>query len=112
MTALLLRGLYNIIVSVLAVISIPYWLIKDGRGRGGWSSRYGFIPEEIIRIAEPAGSLWFHAASVGEVGVLARIVPALKNLTTELPGVITTVTSTGRNRARHLFGDQQNCGRI
>ncbi len=108
MTALILTGLYNIIVSILAILSIPYWLVRDGRGRGGWSSRYGFIPEEIRKAVEPAGCLWFHAASVGEVGVLARIIPSLQNLTPELPVVITTVTSTGRNRARQLFGDQAN----
>lgn len=108
MTTFILTGLYNIVISILAIFSIPYWLIRDGRGRGGWSSRYGFIPEEIRKAVEPAGCLWLHAASVGEVGVLARIVPSLQNLTPELPIIISTVTSTGRNRAMQLFGDQAN----
>ena len=108
MTAPILTGLYNIIVSMLAILSLPYWLVRDGRGRDGWSSRYGFIPAEIRRAVESSGCLWFHAASVGEVGVLARIVPSLQSLTPELPVVISTVTSTGRNRAKQLFGDKAN----
>jgi len=104
----ILTGLYNVVVSILALFSIPYWVIRDGRGMGGWSSRYGFIPAEIRKAVETAGCLWFHAASVGEVGVLARIIPSLQNLTPELPVIISTVTSTGRNRAMQLFGDQAN----
>jgi 3-deoxy-D-manno-octulosonic-acid transferase len=47
-----------------------------------------------------------HAASVGEVGVLARVLARLARETPELPVVVTTMTSTGRDRARQLLNGQ------
>jgi len=51
-----------------------------------------------------------HAASVGEVGVLARALTRLAEETPELPVVVTTMTSTGRDRARQLLsGQAEHC---
>ncbi|MCK4772352.1 MAG: 3-deoxy-D-manno-octulosonic acid transferase [Candidatus Latescibacteria bacterium] len=104
--AILLKGLYSITVSCIALFSVPYWLVRDGRGSDGWATRYGRVPDRIRSATDPYGCIWFHAASVGEVGVLARIMPSLMRLTPELPAVVTTVTSTGQNRARQLLGEQ------
>jgi len=104
--ASVLKVLYDFIVSFAALITVPYWYIKDGGRRGGWASRYGWIPRQIREEVDPFGCVWFHAASVGEVGVLARVLPSLMKLTPDLPAVVTTVTSTGRNRARQLLGEQ------
>ena len=97
------RGLYGLAAVVAAVLFVPYWLLHDRRGLSGVLERYGRIPPAIRRRADSQGCQWFHAASVGEVGVLARILPALAGLAPELPVVVTTVTATGRARARQLL---------
>lgn len=104
--ATLLMGLYDLIAGCVALIMLPYWFIRDSRGDGGMAARYGGVPSHIRRDVDPYGCIWFHAASVGEVGVLARILPSLVGLTPELPVVVTTVTPTGRNRARQLLGER------
>ena len=74
--ASVLKVLYDFIVSFAALITVPYWYIKDGGRRGGWASRYGWIPRQIREEVDPFGCVWFHAASVGEVRVLAALIPA------------------------------------
>lgn len=104
--SLVLKTVYDVLGSITALLMLPLWLVRDAREGGGTASRYGIIPEEVARATSPYGCLWLHAASVGEVGVLARVLPHLARLTPELPVVVTTVTSTGRDRARQLLGDQ------
>ena len=62
------------------------------------------LPRRLGRYAGPAagaGALWLHAVSVGEVGVAAALAEALP---AELPLLVTTVTPTGQEQARKLFG--------
>ncbi len=89
--------------ALASVFTLPWWLARDGGWRGGTAERYGFLPARTVAAADPSGSLWFHAASVGEVGVLARVFPGLAALTPELPVVVSTVTATGRARAAQLM---------
>jgi len=101
-----LTGLtYRGVAAVAATAGIPWWLIRDGGWSGAAAERYGFPAAATAAAADFAGSLWFHAASVGEVGVLARVLPSLAGLTPDLPVVVSTVTGTGRERARQLLSD-------
>ncbi len=101
----LLTALYGLAGTLAAVLMLPFWLVVDARSGGGTPSRYGFIPRRVREAADRAGTIWLHAASVGEIGVLARILPRIAALTPDLPVVVTTVTSTGRERARQLLGE-------
>ncbi len=101
----LLIWLYGLIGSLLALLMLPVWLLADARSGGGTAGRYGIIPRAVRRAAEESGTIWMHAASVGEAGVLARILPRIAALTPDLPVVVTTFTATGRERARQLLGD-------
>jgi 3-deoxy-D-manno-octulosonic-acid transferase len=92
--------------ALASVFTLPWWLARDGGWWGGTAERYGFLSARTVAAADPAGSLWFHAASVGEVGVLARVLPGLASLTPELPVVVSTVTATGRARAAQLMGGE------
>ena len=105
-TATLLIGLYQLLSYLIAAVTLPFWLLRDGRSGGGTTQRYGAVPGEIGRKTDPCGSIWMHAASVGEVGVLARALPRLAAETPALPAVVTTMTSTGRDRARQLLSGQ------
>jgi len=105
-TALLVTGLYQLISYFIAVVTFPVWLLRDGRSGGGVAQRYGRVPSRIRQKTDLAGCIWMHAASVGEVGVLARVLTHLAEQTPDLPVVVTTMTSTGRDRARQLLSGQ------
>ncbi len=51
------------------------------------------------------GAIWIHAVSVGEVQAAAALVHALRRRHPAWPIVVSTVTATGAQRARTLFGD-------
>lgn len=96
---------YNALSAAAALVLFPFWALRE-RSYLRVLERYGRVPPAIRRAADFRGSLWFHAASVGEVGVLARVIPHLAALSPDLPVVISTVTSTGRERALQLLGEQ------
>ena len=73
--------------------------------RGRQRQRLGFVAP-----APPPGGLWVHAVSVGEVQAAAGLVRALRQRYPELPVTITTVTPTGAQRAKVLFGDSVGHG--
>jgi len=74
------RALWPIAVSVAALASIA--------GNREWGERVGRMPRTA------SGSVWLHAASVGEV---AAVTPLARELAVRGPGFfLTVVTSTGR----------------
>lgn len=62
--------------------------------------RFGF---GMARMRRP--SIWVHAVSVGEVQAAAPLVRALLKRYPTMPLVLTTMTPTGSERVRLLFGD-------
>lgn len=67
--------------------------------RRHWADRLGYI--------EPAvpGTLWVHAASVGEVILVAPLIEALIARYPERRVLLTTITPTGRAEAERRLGD-------
>ena len=49
--------------------------------------------------------MWLHAVSVGEVNAAAPLVNALRQQRPDIRWVITTITPTGSERVRALWGD-------
>ncbi len=68
--------------------------------RGRLGQRLGYV-----ECGPPGGCLWVHAVSVGEVQAAAALIRKLHQQFPAVPVVITTVTPTGAQRARALFGD-------
>ena len=66
-----------------------------------WRERFGFFPDPGIRDA-----IWVHAVSMGEVNAAQPLIEALMKRYAGVPMVITTVTPTGSERVRNLFGDR------
>ena len=98
-----MRVLYVVLTYLLApiVIAMEGWKAlwnPDYRGRLG--QRLGFIAPP----PDPGG-LWVHAVSVGEVQAAVGLIRALRQRFPGIPVVLTTVTPTGAQRARALFGE-------
>jgi 3-deoxy-D-manno-octulosonic-acid transferase len=103
-SAVLLRAAYAVVTWLL----VPFLLLHLAwRGlrvpgyRHGWRQRFGF---GLPRPGQPA--IWVHAVSVGEVQASAALVRALLDRHPGVPLVLTTMTPTGAERARALFGDR------
>lgn len=98
-----MRGLLYRFVVLLLVLPFGCGLLLRGfRDRGYWrnfSQRCGF--GKVL----PAGSIWVHAVSVGEVQAAAALVRALRETHGTRALALTTTTPTGAARARALFGD-------
>ncbi len=98
------RLLYTLTMYLLTPV-ILYRLIARGlRHRDyldRWRERFGFFPDPGIRDA-----IWLHAVSMGEVNAAQPLIEALMKRHVGVPLVITTVTPTGSERVRKLFGDR------
>jgi 3-deoxy-D-manno-octulosonic-acid transferase len=79
--------LYRAVGSVLWLTA--GWALRlRARGAPSWAERLGDLPEP------PPGSIWVHAASVGEVSAALPLVRALRER--REPVLLTVVTPTGR----------------
>jgi 3-deoxy-D-manno-octulosonic-acid transferase len=103
-----LRILYVVLIYLLApiVILLEGWKsLWNPEYRGRLRQRLGFVPPQ-----PRPGCLWVHAVSVGEVQAAAGLIRELRRRAAGLEVVITTVTPTGAQRARALFGsDARHC---
>lgn len=99
----LLRGLYSAVLYLLAPVTL-YHLIWRGFRQPAYLQRW---PERYGVYREPAAPrlVWLHAVSVGEVNAAAPLVDALRRERPDLPLLITTITPTGSERARALWGE-------
>src|SRR5690606_28087974 len=62
---------------------------------------FGLFPKPAF-----GSSLWVHAVSLGEVNAAEPLIEALMQAYPQHRLVVTTVTPTGSERVRHLFGDR------
>ena len=98
-----MRFLYSLAAYLLAPVFCGVLLWRGLRERGYWhdfSERFGF-GESL-----GAPSIWVHAVSVGEVQAAAALIRSLQERYSKIPLVVTTLTPSGRGRARALFGDK------
>ncbi|KIQ96340.1 lipid IV(A) 3-deoxy-D-manno-octulosonic acid transferase [Lysobacter sp. A03] len=98
----LLRGLYSTVLYLLVPLTV-YHLIWRGFRQPSyfqrWNeryARYGGSPHD--------STLWLHAVSVGEVNAAVPLVNALRRGRPDLHLLVTTITPTGSERVRALWG--------
>jgi len=99
----ILRGLYSVVLYILLPITVYHLVWRGFRVREyfrRWDERYASYPQ-------PTGQprVWLHAVSVGEVNAAAPLVNALREQRPDIRWVITTITPTGSERVRALWGD-------
>ena len=98
------RWLYSLfLILLLPGILAFLWYrgVRDPRYRERWSERLGYGP-----VAEMPGTIWVHAASVGEVIAATPMISALLEQAPDRPILVTTMTPTGAERVRAVFGDR------
>lgn len=103
LTERVLRGLYSAALYLLVPVTLYHLVWRGFRQRAylqRWDERYASYPQ-----AMPVASLWLHAVSVGEVNAAAPLVNRLRTLRPDLQLVVTTITPTGSERVRALWGD-------
>jgi 3-deoxy-D-manno-octulosonic-acid transferase len=103
-----LRLLYWLLTHLAApfVVVLEGWReLRDPAQRGRLRQRLGLVTRQPA-----AGCLWVHAVSVGEVQAAVPLVRELRRRAPGLDIVLTTVTATGAERARAVFGAElQHC---
>ena len=98
----LLRGLYSAVLYLLVPVTV-YHLIWRGFHQQAYLHRWG---ERYARYHRRPGPrvLWLHAVSVGEVNAAVPVVNALRRGRPDLRLLVTTITPTGSERVRALWG--------
>ncbi len=102
-TERVLRGLYSAVLYLLLPITLYHLIWRGFRQRAyfqRWDERYASYAQP----GEPA-PVWVHAVSVGEVNAAAPLVDRLRAMHPGLRLVVTTITPTGSERVRALWGD-------
>jgi len=98
-----MRFAYAVLTYLLLPVYACYWFIRGITNRSYWDrfgQRFGKGYPKL-----PAGSIWVHAVSVGEVQASVPLIRALMDRFPNRHLLITTVTPTGAARVRLLFGD-------
>ena len=93
-------SLYRLLTSSLGLAAPALALL--GRKGGAWRGAFTGQSEEASRAA---GSIWIHAASLGEIGVARNWARALVASGVRPPLLVTTRTRTGLERARREMPD-------
>ena len=99
-----MRVVYVLLTYLLApiVMALEGWKAfwnPDYRGR--LHQRLGFVAKQ-----DRPGCLWVHAVSVGEVQAAAGLIREMRRRVPGLDVVLTTVTPTGAQRVKALFGNE------
>jgi 3-deoxy-D-manno-octulosonic-acid transferase len=97
------RFFYTLLACLLAPVFLVY-LYWRGVSSPGYRQRIGErFGRCNIRVESP--SIWVHAVSVGEVQAAESLVRALREAYPDRPLIMTTMTPTGSERVRSLFGE-------
>ena len=106
----MLYVLYSFLLAAAMLLSLPYWLfqmLRHGKYHGGLTERLGKVPPRLSEVSahKPAGTIWVHAVSVGEVLAVGGLVEEIRRRLPEQKVVVSTTTDTGQVLARKRFGE-------
>lgn len=101
--------LENLLFPIGAFLIILKFLFSPRRGLLAGlgeelSERLGRLPAEAAAKLSGKRVLWIHAASAGEAGAVAPLVTKLKSAPASPAVIMTTMTRSGREKARGLSG--------
>ncbi len=102
-----LRGLYSAVLYLLLPVTVYHLIWRGFRQRAyllRWHERYARYGAAAV--AEADGHLWVHAVSVGEVNAAAPLINALLRHRPQRRVLVTTITPTGSERVKALWGER------
>ncbi len=97
-----MRFFYNLLTFLMLVPYAAFWLIRGLGNRSYFDrlgQRFGLGCPKIDRC------IWIHAVSVGEVQAALPLIKALRDRFPQEQMLVTTVTPTGSDRVKAVFGD-------
>ena len=98
-----LRGLYSAVLYVLTPVTVYHLIWRGFRFREyfqRWNERYASYDQPA-----PPVDVWLHAVSVGEVNAAVPVIDALRRAHPDWRWLVTTITPTGSERVRTLWGE-------
>lgn len=98
---------YRLLTACSSFVLIPLiWVHHRLRGDDfqRFFQRLGHYPHAMAGLLQGRPRIWFHAVSVGEVGVATAIAEALRSRYTDSAIALSTVREQGLARARELLG--------
>jgi len=104
----LLRGAYSTLLVLLAPVTVYHLIWRGFRQQAyleRWGERYAYYPARVRAMQTPE-CIWVHAVSVGEVNAVAPLVNALLQRSADTRLLITTITPTGSERVKALWGER------
>jgi 3-deoxy-D-manno-octulosonic-acid transferase len=93
--------IYSFLMGAAAVLLLPYWLVKglrQGKYLFNLKERFGLGVSSLTAL--PAGAIWIHAVSVGELLSSVSLAKRLKEIYPGRPLIVSTTTGTGQQLAR------------
>lgn len=100
------RFCYNLLLTLLAPVAIPLWIVRSlakGHSWGSLLEALGKVPLPKDTTAQPP--IWFHAVSVGEVQASLPLLRQIRLRLPEAPIYVSTGTPTGRRLAESTLSD-------
>ncbi len=101
----LLLGLYSLVLHLAFPVTLYHLIWRGMRQREylqRWPERYGWLDGKL----DLQGTIWVHAVSVGEVLAARPLVDGLLAAHPGRPLLVTTITPTGSERVRAIWGDR------
>ena len=98
-------GLYSLVLHLAFPVTLYHLIWRGMRQREylqRWPERYAWLDGKL----DLHDTLWVHAVSVGEVLAARPLVDGLLAAHPGRPLLVTTITPTGSERVRALWGDQ------
>ncbi|OGP54755.1 MAG: hypothetical protein A2Y65_08650 [Deltaproteobacteria bacterium RBG_13_52_11] len=96
---------YNFVLIILSFFAIPFSLLKILISKGSLhGERWGFYPPGLVKKKRKGLTIWFHAASVGEVRVALSLLAVMKRAYPHHGFMISTTTPQGRAIASQAQG--------
>jgi len=102
------RFTYNLLFTLILPLIVLRLLWRSLRAPAyarRWAERFGFVSLTPAQQAHKGQWLWVHAVSVGESIAAAPLIRTLRSEHPGIPIVVTTMTPTGSERVRDMFGD-------
>ncbi|MFB3895353.1 MAG: 3-deoxy-D-manno-octulosonic acid transferase, partial [bacterium] len=92
--------IYNILLHLGILITLPYYLIKAKRTGVDIRYWFGYLPPELKEKSTHKKTVWIHAVSVGEVNSVRPLIKAIKTSYPDWTIVLSTITGAGQQFAR------------